>query len=320
MENIKQTAAAQWLESVHTAHHLLLRVWQSPVLLAYLIVGTVVSFVQYGFLGICYALCNLVILGALAVLIRRMTEGKGAKPLPVRRPKIELIAGLAVYVFIVLLVSLSWNRTHIPVLQEGMNQFILVLKAQAGLLFGNGPLDWASVPIANACFTTVIETVPALLLFWVFGYVPHGIGLRPYWKLSLVLLVITALSGLFAMSYMPLYNEPLTQTLGLFLIGIFINGLPEELFFRGFLLPRLERALKNPVNALILSALLFYAFHIPSALAHGEGWKNAVLNVFSLMGPSGLLWGYLYQRTRSIVPGVLFHTGTLILGSYFFGL
>lgn len=44
--------------------------------------------------------------------------------------------------------------------------------------------------------------------------------------------------------------------LALYLIGLFVNGLPEELFFRGLLLPRLETLLGNTLNALVLSALL----------------------------------------------------------------
>lgn len=318
MENTKQAAAAQCVESVHTARHLLLRVWQSPVLLAYLAVGIVATFVQNGFKGLSYTLFDFVILGAFAVLIRRMTAGKKAEPLPVKRPRIELIVGLAIYLFLFFEFFLFWKLTNIPVLQAGMNRLNDTLYAAAVVLCGSGPLCWASEDMGNAFVSIVIELIPALLPFLIFGYFPRGIGLRPYGKLTLTLLAVMAFFGLFNMRYTALYSTILPHTLELFVIQLFINGLPEELFFRGYLLPRLERALKSPVNALILSALLFNASHIPSHLAQGEGWSAALLGVFNLMCPTGLLWGYLYQRTRSIVPGVLFHTAsTNILGWFF---
>jgi membrane protease YdiL (CAAX protease family) len=102
--------------------------------------------------------------------------------------------------------------------------------------------------------------------------------------------------------------------LGLYGIGILVNALPEELFFRGLLLPRLERVLGSSLNALVLSALLFNALHVPIEIANGASLPVALLGVFGIGYPSGLIWGYLYVRTRSIVPGTLWHAANGNLG------
>lgn len=102
-------------------------------------------------------------------------------------------------------------------------------------------------------------------------------------------------------------RAPLIEVLGLYGIGIFINALPEDVFFRALLLPRLERFFANPLNALVVSALLFNAIHIPIMMSNGATLLMAVLEIFSIGYPSGLSWGYLCLRTRSILPGLFWH-------------
>lgn len=321
METIKHKLQPICFETISTARHLLRRLIESPVLLAYIIVGAGVAFVQKGLLGLCFTFANLVILGLFAILICQMTIN-GARVLSIQRPKAELFTGLAVLILIFFLVSLAWNITHIPVLQPGMIHFIAYITKVTYYICGNGPFYWARDYIANALAVIFIELVPTLLLFGAFGYNPRGMGFRlGNAKLIIVLLSVTALAGLLDLHGTALYSNTLPHTLILFIIQFFINGLPEELFYRGYLLPRFERILKNPVNALVLSALLFNASHIPSYLANGSGWSGALLNVFSLICPTGLLYGYLYQRTRSIIPGALLHTAsTNTLGWFFFSL
>jgi len=93
--------------------------------------------------------------------------------------------------------------------------------------------------------------------------------------------------------------------------------LPEELIFRGYLLPRFEAVLKNKINALIVVSLLFNMLHIPSNLAQGSDVYKSLLMSFGMFQPTGLIWGYLYLKTRSIVPGVIWHTSFPILGLIF---
>jgi uncharacterized protein len=93
-----------------------------------------------------------------------------------------------------------------------------------------------------------------------------------------------------------------------------VNAFPEELFFRGFLLPRLEKVLQNPLNALVLSAFIFNAMHLPIQMMNGTPLSEALLHIFSIGYPSGLIWGYLYLRTRSILPGTFWHAANGLLG------
>jgi hypothetical protein len=61
---------------ITTVFHLLSRLWRSPVLLLWLILGIVVAFIAEGMQGIISSLVNLCLIGVYAVIIKMMTEGK----------------------------------------------------------------------------------------------------------------------------------------------------------------------------------------------------------------------------------------------------
>jgi membrane protease YdiL (CAAX protease family) len=68
----------------------------------------------------------------------------------------------------------------------------------------------------------------------------------------------------------------------------------EEVIFRGLLFATFRRRFGLVVSA-FASALIF-------AAAHGYGWVGLVSVLWS-----GALWAWSYERTRSIVPGMLAH-------------
>lgn len=300
------------------AFHLLRCIRRSPVLLGYLIVGTAVALCQEGVRGLLSAVVNLLIVGLFAMMIHRMTSGKPAQKFPVRRPKAELAAGIGVWVFLFFEITLFFNLTNIPGLQSGVSRWIVWLDGHVNdFVYRCGGPPWLAGPVARAAGNIMIELIPIFALFFVFGYGPKGMGLRPcYGKLILSLLVTSVALSLLLFRTAPLFSQPVGKTLALFALGILINGLPEELFLRGFLFPRLESVLKKPLNALVVTSLLFNALHIPSKIAGGQS-VFILLDVFSLSFPSGLLWGYLYHKTRSVIPGALFHTAFGTIGSYF---
>lgn len=90
-----------------------------------------------------------------------------------------------------------------------------------------------------------------------------------------------------------------------------VVGLPEELFFRGFLLERLERrfpprrrVLGGGVGwALVLSAAAFALIHLPR-----EGDPRALATFFP-----GLVFGWMRSATGSIVASAVAHGGANIL-------
>ena len=81
--------------------------------------------------------------------------------------------------------------------------------------------------------------------------------------------------------------------LGYFVIGL---GAPlvEELVFRGAILRALLRWKSNPWVGIVISAVMFSLVHMnPVQMPHA----------FLV----GLLMGWMYYRTDSIVPGVVYH-------------
>jgi membrane protease YdiL (CAAX protease family) len=88
-------------------------------------------------------------------------------------------------------------------------------------------------------------------------------------------------------------------------VQLLVVGLPEELFFRGFLLGLLEkrfppkrRFLGGGVGlALVLSSLAFAVIHLP---------KDGDPRVLATFFP-GLLFGWMRSRTGSIVASTVTH-------------
>ncbi|MDB4961889.1 MAG: Abortive infection protein [Myxococcales bacterium] len=94
-------------------------------------------------------------------------------------------------------------------------------------------------------------------------------------------------------------------------VQLVVVALPEELFFRGFLLGLLERRfppkrriLGGGVGlALVLSALAFALIHLPK-----DGDPRALATFFP-----GLLFGWMRSSTGSILASTLTHAGSNIL-------
>ena len=80
---------------------------------------------------------------------------------------------------------------------------------------------------------------------------------------------------------------------GYFIVGL-LAPLVEELVFRGAILRALLRWKSNPWVGIIISAVMFSAIHMnPAQMPHA----------FLI----GILLGWMYYRTDSIVPGVVYH-------------
>ena len=81
--------------------------------------------------------------------------------------------------------------------------------------------------------------------------------------------------------------------LGYFIVGL-LAPLAEELVFRGAVLKSLLQWKQNPWVGIVISAILFALIHMnPAQMPHA----------FLV----GLLLGWMYWRTDSIVPGVVYH-------------
>ncbi len=110
-----------------------------------------------------------------------------------------------------------------------------------------------------------------------------------------------------------LLGTPASQTLSLEFcaVQLIVVALPEELFFRGFLLGLLEkrfpprrRILGGGIGlALVLSAAAFAVIHLPK-----EGDPRALATFFP-----GLLFGWMRSATGSILASTVTHAGSNIL-------
>ncbi|MCE2961790.1 MAG: lysostaphin resistance A-like protein [Chitinophagales bacterium] len=90
-------------------------------------------------------------------------------------------------------------------------------------------------------------------------------------------------------------NEPGLANLGLMVVIIGIGaGLTEELFFRGFLMPWIEKITKNTWVAIILSGTIFSFFH-----ANFYDFFPIVI--------VGILFGYIYSKTRDLKLNIFIH-------------
>ncbi|HET6614187.1 MAG TPA: CPBP family intramembrane glutamic endopeptidase [Kofleriaceae bacterium] len=88
----------------------------------------------------------------------------------------------------------------------------------------------------------------------------------------------------------------------LIVLSIAIIGPGEELLFRGAIQGRLREAL-DPTWAIIASSLIFSAAHV---LALGGGASGRATTIAVLLLPS-LVFGFVYERTRSVVVPALVH-------------
>jgi membrane protease YdiL (CAAX protease family) len=99
------------------------------------------------------------------------------------------------------------------------------------------------------------------------------------------------------------------------LLPLFTAGLPEEIFFRGFLQTRLEAA-AGRLAAIVTTALLFAAWHVPTRflLSHGiEGEAGSPISILLGTGlpvfVAGLLIGLAFDRWRNLPTLVAIHWG-----------
>lgn len=89
------------------------------------------------------------------------------------------------------------------------------------------------------------------------------------------------------------FEDILSNRWGYFAVGLFAP-IAEEFVFRGAALRALLNGTRKPWVAIILSALLFSLAHLNPA---------QMLHAFLV----GLLLGWMYWRTGSIIPGIVYH-------------
>lgn len=134
-----------------------------------------------------------------------------------------------------------------------------------------------------------------------------GFRLPRSWPMVAFAVALFALAGV-----SPLFegkSEPLAWSLILF--SIYQPAFIDEFFFRVILQGKLERAL-GPNKAWFYSGILFGLFHVPvdffgpQFYAHGSDYVNSFFLLLSQI-IAGWIFGIIYSKTRSILPGMIGH-------------
>lgn len=300
----------------------------SRLLTAYAALGILSGFGNGGLAGFAIALANYALLGAYVLVIYLWTRraqpaaGQIADEATISRSRGAMVV---VSAFGLDFAFAAW-------FWSGGLPFRAYISARHALTVAG----WNSVlagAAANALVVSGETLFLAVVVLLVFRLRFRQVGLIPRWiALGLVLsaagIAFAPLSRVLTGQTSLLWSGKLTILLFLGVLAIqpLINGVPEEFVFRGIILSRLLALLRRPGPTLVLSSVLFTAFHIPSILAHPYGlggypWWIVIPGVVltPTPEPTGLAWGYLFYRSRSIWPGVVWHTSTSILGCTFLG-
>lgn len=134
-----------------------------------------------------------------------------------------------------------------------------------------------------------------------------GFPVRDWWGIVLWLLILIILSVMAVYLTSFLGNtvdnsktESLQQNVTLFtiVIGIvsagFVSPLYEEIFYRGFIYRWLRTRIRMKW-AIVISALIFTLAHFPT------------INAMPVNFISGVVFAWTYERTGSVVPGMIVH-------------
>jgi membrane protease YdiL (CAAX protease family) len=93
-------------------------------------------------------------------------------------------------------------------------------------------------------------------------------------------------------------------------IAPLMDGVTQELFFRGYLILRLARGGHGPFVQLLFSSVAFSAIHVGYG---GEGWSEALPPLLGTMGLGGALGWAFIRSGHSLRPPVIAHVAILIL-------
>jgi membrane protease YdiL (CAAX protease family) len=182
---------------------------------------------------------------------------------------------------------------------------------------------WFPGPLGRALFMAAKVWLVAVPVFWHLAVDRRppsaspmrrggvGIGMSTGFAAAGIIVCSAYLFGVFRMDMAELAGE--VGEMGLadprsYLLGAagwtFANSLMEEIVYRWFVYTRCERLMPVPA-AMIASAGVFTAHHVV-ALSTYLPWHLTTLASVGVFA-GGLLWSWLYSRTRSIWPGWISH-------------
>jgi membrane protease YdiL (CAAX protease family) len=137
-----------------------------------------------------------------------------------------------------------------------------------------------------------------------------GLNVKPI-LIILLGIMIWALTGLFAYFFNPegiLWSRAIEEFGGIFNIiieGVIGAALAEE-FSRFVIQSRFERIFKANGMNILFATTIWSLMHFPVSYYKSEFIFGSMLYCLQII-PLGFIWGYLTQRTKSILPSTLAH-------------
>jgi membrane protease YdiL (CAAX protease family) len=289
-----------------------------PLLTPLLVVYGAINILAVVFeFGLSNAPINLVLLVVYLSVIHFATRDRPTPVTAVLRPDARSRdIGFAVTVAVLQFagVAIFW----IVVVPHGLVQ------TWAGDLRAAGVPSLVASRAANAAIAVPLLLLPTLVAVAAFRFRPSEVGLTATPRdllLGVVLAVIGIALGLGAVATgghpgLVWESAALPAVAAAVAFQSLINGIPEELAYRGVILSRLMPWLGRPGNSLAISSMVFGLSHVPSYLAAGNSLGLALaIGLFGLL--PGLLLGYVFYRTRSMWPGAIWHTSIATVGLLF---
>jgi membrane protease YdiL (CAAX protease family) len=180
---------------------------------------------------------------------------------------------------------------------------------------GNNPLASTVVGMVWAqLFGTVMMVVPIIVLTKVSGSDLRSIFVgRPanWWGLAVAIVCFGVIYFLAARgrtaAFFPTHGSVTTSRLLVLtpalVVLVLLNGLREELWFRGLFLNKYGKFL-GPLSSNALAAVIFTSFHVQVQ------YSASILPFLGYALVIGLVLGWLMQRTKSVLAPAIFHAGT----------
>ncbi len=253
---------------------------------------------------------------AVAMLLTYVVTSRVKRPLPQLPTGAHALGRL---VMVLLLTGVLIVLFYLAVITRWPPFFAVVIfdyKAAAGLGLPPDVTNAFANVVPGGLVLTLILVYVSLRYVRRFGAV--GFHLKPLdWLLGLGLIALAMLVHVMEgpiLGISPTLSAIVPVTLWgvpLFFLQLLVNGLQEETLFRGYVLPQLQALLRQPVAAMLVMIVLFDLAHLPLLLLyyHLPAWPTTVQALFPVQ-PTGLVFGYAYWRSRSVVPGFLLHTYT----------
>lgn len=139
-----------------------------------------------------------------------------------------------------------------------------------------------------------------------------GFSIKYFW-IAIPVIICFGLISNFLLPEQVQFTDTIQKhgVLALITLGFLTAAIPEE-FTRMLFQTRLSRILKNKGVGWFIASSIWALAHIPIFYNQSSSFYDAFITSIGIL-PIGLFWGYLTERSKSIIPSILIH-GTNLWG------